>query len=142
MFTRNRGFTYLELTSTIAVIGVLSAVALPRMMALESDARHATLRALAGALTEASVMNGARGELRGDADRIVECHDAGRLMFNATQIEGGLLWQDRMLLVGDAAAAGASTDHRECELRDARDANAGEVRFFLRVCRDRICRQT
>lgn len=136
---RNRGFTHVELTAVMTLIAILSAVALPKMHDLASDARHATMRALAGTLTEASVVNGALGPLRADADVIQACRDAGKLLMNADVQADRLLWQDRDLRIDEVAGPQPSGMYRSCEMVDTHDSNAGTVRFMIRTCADRHC---
>lgn len=51
-----KGFTLIELTSTIAVLGILSAVALPRFVAIQTDARIAKMSMALGSLQSAAVL--------------------------------------------------------------------------------------
>jgi MSHA pilin protein MshA len=56
------GFTLIELVIGVAIIGVLSAVAIPRIIGLSDEARDAALQGVAGALTAANTRNyAARG---------------------------------------------------------------------------------
>lgn len=136
---RNRGFTHIEMTAVVTLMAVLSAVALPKMHDLTSDARHATMRSLAGTLTEASVVNGALGPLRADADVIQGCGDVAKLLLNADVQADRLVWQDRHLRIDDVPGPQPSRMHRSCEMVDTRDSNAGSVRFMIRTCADRHC---
>lgn len=55
------GFTLIELVIVIAIIGILSAVAIPKFIDLASDAQTAATTAIAGALSSANASNyGAR----------------------------------------------------------------------------------
>ena len=51
---KNQGFTLIELIMVVVILGVLSAVALPRFADLGSDARIASLKGLAGSMKSAS----------------------------------------------------------------------------------------
>lgn len=50
MRKQQQGFTLIELVVVIVILGILAAVALPRFVNLQSDARAATMKGLAGGL--------------------------------------------------------------------------------------------
>ena len=50
------GFTIIELVITITIIAILAAIALPRYVALQSDARAAKLQAAAGSVKSAGAL--------------------------------------------------------------------------------------
>jgi MSHA pilin protein MshA len=57
------GFTLIELVIVIAIIGILSAVAIPRFINLSSNAQTAATTAVAGALSAANASNYAARKL-------------------------------------------------------------------------------
>ena len=57
------GFTLIELVVVITILAALSAIVLPRYVALQSDARRAKAQALYGGMRAASVLAKARCEL-------------------------------------------------------------------------------
>lgn len=57
------GFTIIELVITITIIAILAAIALPKYVALQADARLAKMSAIRGALSSAAALARARCEL-------------------------------------------------------------------------------
>ena len=56
MRQRLHGFTLIELVVTISIIAILAAVALPRYIALQTQARTAKMQAIYGGIRSASVL--------------------------------------------------------------------------------------
>ncbi len=63
----NKGFTLIELVMVIVILAILAAVAIPRFIDLQSDARIATAKGIGGALAGASNILHAQFLLRGTA---------------------------------------------------------------------------
>ncbi|MBL8490393.1 MAG: type II secretion system protein [Rhodocyclaceae bacterium] len=63
MVVKAKGFTLIELVIVITIVGILAAVALPRFVNLQSDARWAKLQAVHGAIRSAAALAKARCEL-------------------------------------------------------------------------------
>jgi MSHA pilin protein MshA len=54
--SNSRGFTLIELVVVITILGILAAFAVPRFIALDSQARIATVNGLAGAAKSAAAL--------------------------------------------------------------------------------------
>ena len=80
-----KGFTLIELTIVIAIIGILVAVAIPKFISLSSNADSAATNAVAGALSAANSSNHEARNLNSSlGNAITNCTDV------ATSLQGGL----------------------------------------------------
>jgi MSHA pilin protein MshA len=64
---KSRGFTLIELVVVITILGILAAFAIPRFVALDSQARIATVNGLAGSVKSAASLARALSMATGNA---------------------------------------------------------------------------
>jgi MSHA pilin protein MshA len=80
-----KGFTLIELVIVIAILGILAAVAIPKLFNITGDAQAAATAGVAGALASASSENYAvRSEKSTNGQTVANCTDVGLLL------QGGL----------------------------------------------------
>lgn len=63
--SKNSGFTLIELIVVIVILGILAVTAVPKFVSLESDARKATMKGLAGAFKSGVLMVKSKAVIQG-----------------------------------------------------------------------------
>jgi prepilin-type N-terminal cleavage/methylation domain-containing protein len=83
---KQSGFTLVELVVVVAVIGVLAVIAAPKIVGVATDARNASLKAVASSMSAAMARNYAAREADSDdGNQVGKCGDVASLM------DGGVL---------------------------------------------------
>jgi prepilin-type N-terminal cleavage/methylation domain-containing protein len=103
---KQSGFTLVELVVVVAVIGVLAVIAAPKIIGVATDARKASLAAVASSMTAAMARNYAAHEASTEGAELIDaCNDIVNLL------DGGMPNGYQQLASGDASVtAGEQQD--------------------------------
>jgi MSHA pilin protein MshA len=103
MYSRQGGFTLIELVMVIVILGILAATAIPRFTNLQGDAQQAAVDGMAGALGSGSAINYAVRSLNtANGVAVTDCDEL------ALALEGGLD-ADYEIVAGVIAAGATAT---------------------------------
>ena len=79
-YNRQGGFTLIELVIVVVLIGILSAVAIPKYVEFKNDAALAASKGVAGALASASAINYAANRVNSATTLVTTCAGVGPLL--------------------------------------------------------------
>jgi prepilin-type N-terminal cleavage/methylation domain-containing protein len=130
---KQSGFTLVELVVVVAVIGVLAVIAAPKIVGVATDARKASLKAVASSMTAAMARNYAAMEANASADggvQIGKCGDVSGLMDGGI-LPSGYKFSDYRDTSTDASNGNASSKDIASDDADTEITNGEQVVCYI-----------
>jgi prepilin-type N-terminal cleavage/methylation domain-containing protein len=130
---KQSGFTLVELVVVVAVIGVLAVIAAPKIVGVATDARKASLKAVASSMTAAMARNYAAREADStDGQPVGKCGDVTDLM-DGGLMPAGYRFSDYITTSGDATnnTTGASSAGLASTDADTAITNAKQITCYI-----------